>query len=37
VQGEEADLYDGVIELTRALDILCPLIFPTKPVARATP
>jgi hypothetical protein len=36
-RGEEADVYDGVLELARALDISFPPIIATKPAARATP
>jgi hypothetical protein len=36
-RGEEADVYDGVLELARALDIAFPPIIATKPAARATP
>lgn len=36
-RGEEADVYNGVLELARALDISFPPIIATKPAARATP
>jgi hypothetical protein len=36
-RGEEADVYDGVLELAHALDISFPPIIAIKPAARATP